>query len=148
MAECPMRYTTVQRSVCSNCGTKIACRESRGLRYDAYYEDEAETGAAAVAKAPRSRIREAPPHGDKRRNQWRLRIIGFSGGKTPTKCVEPPLIKHTVRRGNTAAISNLQAAGQARLNSPTRCAALGGGGMSRLRPRIESGARHAPYRKG
>ena len=110
MAECLKCGTTTVpgEAFCSNCGTKNppaqnSPQESEDTTLS--YEDEPESDAAAEAKAPETaNPAEAPASAE---------IVGeisgadfessvSLGGKTTDEVpVDPPLIKHTVKKGNT-----------------------------------------------
>ena len=110
MAECLKcgTATVPDEAFCSNCGTKNppaqnSPQESEDTTLS--YEDEPESDAAAEAKAPETaNPAEAPASAE---------IVGeisgadfessvSLGGKTTDEVpVDPPLIKHTVKKGNT-----------------------------------------------
>src|SRR5258705_1848742 len=110
MAECLKCGTTTVpgEAFCSNCGTKNPpAQKSPQEPEDSTlsYEDEAESGAAAEAKAPET----ANPAEGPASAEISGEISGADfessvslGGKTTDEVpVDPPHIKHTVKKGNT-----------------------------------------------
>ena len=110
MAECLKCGTTTVpgEAFCSNCGTKNPPAEKSPREPEdttLSYEDEPESGAAAEAKEPET----ANPTESPVSAEISGEISGSDlvspvslGGKTTDEVpVDPPLIKHTVKKGNT-----------------------------------------------
>jgi serine/threonine-protein kinase len=110
MAECLKCGTTTVpgEAFCSNCGTKNPPAEKSPREPEdttLSYEDEPESGAAAEAKEPET----ANPTESPASAEISGEISGSDlvspvslGGKTTDEVpVDPPLIKHTVKKGNT-----------------------------------------------
>jgi eukaryotic-like serine/threonine-protein kinase len=110
MAECLKCGTTTvpDEAFCSNCGTKNPPAEKSPQEPEETtlsYEDEVEGGAAAEAKAPETAnpteaSGSAEISGEISSSDFESSVS--LGGKTTDEVpVEPPLIKHTVKKGTT-----------------------------------------------
>ena len=110
MAECLKCGTTTVpgEAFCSNCGTKNPLAQKSPQEPEdttLSYEDEPESGAAAEAKAPET----ANPTDSPASAEISGEISGTDlvspvslGGKTTDEVpVDPPLTKHTVKKGTT-----------------------------------------------
>src|SRR6476661_1853497 len=99
--------TVPGEAFCSNCGTKNppAAKSKESEETTLAYEDEAEAGGVATAVAPEAAKSSADSAGVELSGEASLSDLepevslgGVSTGEVP---VEDPVIKHTVKKGNT-----------------------------------------------
>jgi len=99
--------TVPGEAFCSNCGTKNppAAKSKESEETTLAYEDEAEAGGVATAVAPEAAKSSADSAGVELSGEVSLSDLepevslgGVSTGEVP---VEDPVIKHTVKKGNT-----------------------------------------------